>query len=93
MRRDSSSPFAALLRSETKATLTAAIGELSERERQVLALYYFEELTMKEIGSILGVVESRVSQIHTSAVIQLRSKLQAIAPAKARKQTRVKVAS
>jgi RNA polymerase sigma factor for flagellar operon FliA len=63
------------MKSEMKAALTKAIGELGERDRQVLALYYFEELTMKEIGAIMGVVESRVSQMHTSAVIQLRAKL------------------
>lgn len=85
--------FQLLLKSETKATLTAAISELNERERQVLALYYFEELTMKEIGGIMGVVESRVSQIHTSAVIQLRVKLQVLAPAKMSKAARVREAS
>jgi RNA polymerase sigma factor for flagellar operon FliA len=74
--------FQLLLKSETKEALTKAIGELAERDRQVLALYYFEELTMKEIGAIMGVVESRVSQIHTSAIVQLRAKLGTIAPAK-----------
>jgi RNA polymerase sigma factor for flagellar operon FliA len=63
------------VKSETKALLVQAIGELSERERQVLSLYYFEELTMKEIGAVMGVVESRISQMHTSAVLQLRAKL------------------
>ncbi|MCU1305560.1 MAG: fliA [Acidobacteriaceae bacterium] len=67
--------FSLCLKSERKALLTKAIGELGERDRQVLALYYFEELTMKEIGVVMGVVESRVSQMHTSAVIQLRAKL------------------
>jgi RNA polymerase sigma factor for flagellar operon FliA len=67
--------FSLCLKSEQKALLTKAIGELGERDRQVLALYYFEELTMKEIGVVMGVVESRVSQMHTSAVIQLRAKL------------------
>jgi RNA polymerase sigma factor for flagellar operon FliA len=85
--------FALLLKSETKEVLTKAIGELSERDRQVLALYYFEELTMKEIGAVMGVVESRVSQIHTSAIIQLRAKLQALAPAKTKIQPRSKRAS
>jgi len=85
--------FTLLLKSETKERLAKTIGELAERDRQVLALYYFEELTMKEIGAVLGVVESRVSQIHTSAIIQLRAKLQAVAPAKAKKQAPVKVAS
>src|SRR5258707_14862571 len=46
-----------------------------EKERMVLTLYYYEELTMKEIGLTLGVVESRVSQIHSSAVLRLRTAL------------------
>ena len=49
-----------------------------ERERLVLTLYYFEELTMKEIGLTLGVVESRVSQIHSAAVLRLRVALAAL---------------
>jgi len=52
-----------------------AIGELPEKERQVLALYYFEELTMKEVGMVLGVGESRVSQIHSMAVVRLRARM------------------
>lgn len=74
--------FQLLLKSETKEVLTKAIGELCERDRQVLALYYFEELTMKEIGQVMGVVESRISQIHTAAIIQLRAKLATLAPAR-----------
>jgi RNA polymerase sigma factor for flagellar operon FliA len=56
--------------------LVDAIDELPEKERMVLTLYYYEELTMKEIGLTLGVVESRVSQIHSSAVVRLRATLQ-----------------
>ncbi len=56
--------------------LVDAIEELPEKERMVLTLYYYEELTMKEIGLTLGVVESRVSQIHSSAVSRLRASLQ-----------------
>ena len=63
------------LRSEMKDLLTRAIAELPEKEQQVLALYYYEELTMKEVGVILGVGESRVSQIHSMAVIRLRTRL------------------
>jgi len=48
---------------------------LPERERQVLALYYYEELTMKEAGIILGLGESRVSQIHSMAVVRLRARM------------------
>jgi RNA polymerase sigma factor for flagellar operon FliA len=55
--------------------LTGAISDLPERERLVMTLYYYEETTMKEIGLILGVVESRISQIHASAVLHLRARL------------------
>ncbi|HET7205843.1 MAG TPA: FliA/WhiG family RNA polymerase sigma factor [Terriglobales bacterium] len=70
------SPFHRCLHSEMKQLLTRAISELPEKERQVLALYYFEELTMKEVGAVLGIGESRVSQIHSLAVVRLRSRLQ-----------------
>jgi two-component system copper resistance phosphate regulon response regulator CusR len=56
-------PFFLCLRSEMKQLLTRVISELPEKERQVLALYYYEELTMKEVGSAMGIGESRVSQI------------------------------
>jgi RNA polymerase sigma factor for flagellar operon FliA len=56
--------------------LAAAIEQLPERERLVVTLYYYEEMTMKEIGLALSVVESRVSQIHSSAVAHLRARLQ-----------------
>src|SRR5579864_3768159 len=69
-------PFFLCLRSEMKQLLTRVIAELPEKERQVLALYYYEELTMKEVGSAMGIGESRVSQIHTIAVIRLRARLQ-----------------
>jgi RNA polymerase sigma factor for flagellar operon FliA len=49
---------------------------MPERERRVLTLYYFENLTLAQIGQIFGVTESRVSQIHTRAVLQLRSRMQ-----------------
>jgi RNA polymerase sigma factor FliA len=52
-----------------------AIADLPARERQVLALYYYEELTKKEAGIIMGLGESRVSQIHSMAVIRLRARL------------------
>jgi RNA polymerase sigma factor for flagellar operon FliA len=68
-------PLLLCLRSEMKELLTRAIDELPEKERQVLALYYFEELTMKEVGAVLGVGESRVSQIHTMAVVRLRARM------------------
>ncbi len=80
-------PLFICMKGEMKQLLADAIDELPEKERLVLTLYYFEELTMKEIGATLGVVESRVSQIHSSAVVRLRSalgapKLQAKKPRK-----------
>jgi RNA polymerase sigma factor FliA len=60
---------------ETRGLLAAAINSLSEREKIVVTLYYFEGLTLNEIGEILGVTESRVCQIHTKAVGQLRLQL------------------
>jgi len=68
-------PLFLCLRSEMTQLLARAIGDLPERERQVLALYYYEELTMKEAGIILGLGESRVSQIHSMGVIRLRARL------------------
>ncbi len=65
-------PLFRCLKGEMKQRLADAIDELPEKERMVLTLYYYEELTMKEIGLTLGVVESRVSQIHSSAVLRLR---------------------
>jgi RNA polymerase sigma factor for flagellar operon FliA len=68
-------PLFLCLRSEMTQLLARAISELPEKERQVLALYYYEELKMKEVGIVLGVGESRVSQIHSMAVIRLRARL------------------
>jgi RNA polymerase sigma factor for flagellar operon FliA len=55
--------------------LTRAVADLPKKEQQVLTLYYSEELTMKEVGAVLGIGESRVSQIHSSAVVHLRVQL------------------
>lgn len=66
-------PLSRYERSETRARLIAAVERLPERERQVIALYYHEELTMKEVGAVLGLTESRVSQLHTQAVLRLRT--------------------
>lgn len=60
---------------EIKSILAKAIERLPERERMVIALYYYEGLTLKEIGEVLGVTESRVSQLHTKAVLRLRARL------------------
>ncbi|MDQ1403300.1 MAG: polymerase sigma factor FliA [Actinomycetota bacterium] len=60
---------------EMKQILAGAINRLGDREKIVLTLYYYEGLTLAEIGEVLGVTESRVCQIHTKAVLQLRSKM------------------
>jgi RNA polymerase sigma factor FliA len=60
---------------ETRDRIADAIAALPEREKLVIALYYYENLTLREIGEVLGVTESRVSQLHTKAVLRLRSKL------------------
>lgn len=60
---------------QQRRLLAQAIDKLPERERQVIALYYLEELTMKEIGEVMGVTQSRVSQLCTQAVVRLRSNL------------------
>ena len=57
--------------------LAQSINRMPEREKIVLTLYYYEGLTLAEIGQVLGVTESRVCQIHTKAVLQLRSKITA----------------
>ena len=61
---------------ELKDRLADAIESLPDRERLVIALYYYETLTLREIGDVLGVTESRVSQLHTKAVLGMRSHLQ-----------------
>ena len=73
-------PLFRCMQGEMKQHLIDAIDGLPEKERLVLTLYYYEELTMKEIGLTLGVVESRVSQIHSSAVVRLRTALAALRP-------------
>jgi RNA polymerase sigma factor for flagellar operon FliA len=65
-------PFLQCQNSEMRRLLARAIEDLPERERMVLTLYYYEELTMREVGATLGVVESRVSQLHSSAMARLR---------------------
>ena len=69
-------PSHALSMSEMREELHDAIAKLPDRERQVIELYYLEELTLREIGEVLGVTESRVSQLHTKAVLRLKSALQ-----------------
>ena len=69
-------PEFSLEQSELNEALGEAIARLPEREKLVVTLYYYEELTLREIGEVLGVTESRVSQLHTKAVLRLRSRLQ-----------------
>jgi len=73
--RPEDDPLFRYLDAEMRERLTKAIEALPERERMVMTLYYYEETTMREIGLILGVHESRVSQIHASAVLHLRAQL------------------
>jgi RNA polymerase sigma factor for flagellar operon FliA len=67
------SPYALYYKEEIRELLRDSVQQLSDRERQLLALYYYEELTMKEIGIILGVGEARVSQMHSAAVRKVRA--------------------
>jgi RNA polymerase sigma factor for flagellar operon FliA len=69
------SPTAALDETELREAMADAIAGLPEREKIVITLYYYEELTLREIGEVLGVTESRVSQLHTKAVLRLKARL------------------
>ena len=69
------SPTAALDETELREAMADAIDGLPEREKIVITLYYYEELTLREIGEVLGVTESRVSQLHTKAVLRLKARL------------------
>jgi RNA polymerase sigma factor for flagellar operon FliA len=77
--RPEDDPLFNCLRGELEERLTDAIQNLPDRERLVMSLYYYEEMTMHEIGLALGVVESRVSQVHASAVVHLRGALKDLA--------------
>jgi RNA polymerase sigma factor FliA len=77
--RPEDDPLFHCLRGELEERLTEAIANLPDRERLVMTLYYYEEMTMREIGLALGVVESRVSQVHASAVVRLRAGLRDLA--------------
>ena len=74
--RNAPSPEDALDKTDLRDRVADAISRLPEREKLVIALYYYENLTLREIGEVLGVTESRVSQLHTKAVLRLRSRLQ-----------------
>ncbi len=77
--RPDEDPLFRCLRGELEDRLSEAIANLPDRERLVMTLYYYEEMTMREIGLALGVVESRVSQVHASAVVHLRAALRDLA--------------
>ena len=70
-----SGPYAQFERAELRAELARALGRLPEREKHILALYYEQELTLTEVGQVIGVSESRVSQLRAQAIVRLRSML------------------
>jgi len=72
---DQKNPFSFLATSELKGILKKAIDNLPDKERLILSLYYYEELTMKEIGRVVNLTESRVCQLHTQAILRLRGSL------------------
>ena len=72
---NSMNPDTIVEKEEIKRVIVEAINELPEKEKKVLVLYYYEDLTLKEIGKVLEVTESRISQLHTKAIMRLRSKL------------------
>jgi RNA polymerase sigma factor for flagellar operon FliA len=76
-------PQAALAETEMREALGESIARLPEREKLVVTLYYYEELTLREIGEVLGVTESRVSQLHTKAILRLKARLGGVAAARA----------
>jgi RNA polymerase sigma factor FliA len=72
---DSRDPFISVYFSELRTVMMQAIEVLPDKEKLLISLYYYEELTMKEIGKVMGYTESRISQMHTQAIFRLRSKL------------------
>ncbi|MFL6017256.1 MAG: RNA polymerase sigma factor WhiG [Gaiellaceae bacterium] len=77
-------PQTAFAQTELREIVADAITSLPEREKLVITLYYYEDLTLREIGEVLGVTESRVSQLHTKAILRLKARLSAgVAPAAA----------
>ncbi len=72
---ETSSPFNELKRKELKQIIAGTLAQLSEKEQLVMSLYYYNELTLKEIAQVLDLTESRISQIHSKAIIKLRAKL------------------
>ncbi len=78
-------PDVIIEREEIKSVIVEAIKTLPEKEKKVIVLYYYEDLTLKEIGEVLEVTESRISQLHTKAVMRLRSKLSKVKSVVARR--------
>ena len=77
-------PQTAFAQTELREIVADAITNLPEREKLVITLYYYEDLTLREIGEVLGVTESRVSQLHTKAILRLKARLSgSVAPAAA----------
>lgn len=72
---EAKTPLQTLYITRLKETIARAIEDLPYQEKVVISLYYYEELTMREIGAVLDITESRVSQIHTKAILRLRTKL------------------
>jgi len=72
---DAPDPQNTLSQTEQREAIADAIARLPEREKLVVTLYYYEELTLREIGEVLGVTESRVSQLHTKAILRLKARL------------------
>jgi RNA polymerase sigma factor for flagellar operon FliA len=72
---NSLNPDVIVEKDEIRRVIIDAINELPDKEKKVLVLYYYEDLTLKEIGQVLEVTESRVSQLHTKAILRLRAKL------------------
>jgi RNA polymerase sigma factor FliA len=79
-------PEFSLEQTELNEALAEAISRLPEREKLVVTLYYYEELTLREIGEVLGVTESRVSQLHTKAVLRLKARLSGVTRATAERR-------
>ena len=75
MKSKTPSPLDELNKNEVKRVIADALSKLSEKEQLVVSLYYFNELTLKEIARVMGLTESRISQVHSKAIITLRAKL------------------
>ncbi len=86
-------PFELCLEGQMKAQLAAAVSRMSEREQLILSLYYYEELTMKEVSEVVGIAVSRVSQIHAAAMLKLRVSLAHLRDASAKPAERAQTDS